>query len=160
MTDFKSVEIERTFDAPIATIWQMWTEAEHFASWYGPMGATIPNAEMDVTVGGRRFIAMQMQTPNGEMQMFFVGEYREIAPNTRLVYTESMGHADGTPMTAEEMGMPAGTPMETSVVVELVDLDGSTQMTMTHQGVPADSPGGQGWQMAIDKLAEQVASAG
>ncbi|MEZ5246109.1 MAG: SRPBCC domain-containing protein [Acidimicrobiales bacterium] len=157
MSDTKSVEIERTFDAPIDLIWAMWTEADHFAAWYGPMGATIPTAEMDLKIGGRRRIAMEMDTPGGAMQMFFVGEFREIEPKTRLVYTESMADAAGTAMTAEQMGMPAGTPMETTVVVELEDLGDRTRMTMTHIGVPADSPGGQGWTMAIDKLAARLA---
>ena len=146
--------IERTFDAPIDLVWSMLTEAEHFSNWYGPMGASIPSAEMDVTVGGRRFIEMAMETPNGPMQMFFLGEYKEVTPKTRLVYTEQMADANGNAMTAEQMGMPADHPMETSVIVELEDLGGSTKMVMTHQGVPADSPGGQGWAMAIDKLAE------
>ena len=121
----------------------MWTEAEHFANWYGPMGATIPKADMDVRVGGRRHIAMEMETPSGPMQMFFVGEYREVEPKTRLVYTEAIADADGNAMTAEQMGMPAGAPTETSIVVELEDLGDRTKMIMTHIGVPADSPGGQ-----------------
>ncbi len=157
MSNPNDLRIERTFDAPIDLIWSVWTEAEHFANWYGPMGATIPMAEMDVRVGGKRHIAMEMQTPNGTMQMFFVGEYIEIDPKTRLVYSESMGDEEGNALTAEQMGMPAGTPMETSVVVELEDLGDKTQMTLTHVGVPADSPGGQGWAMAIDKLADRVA---
>lgn len=155
--DTKDVRIDRTFDAPIEVIWSMWTEPEHFAQWYGPMGARIPNAEMDVQVGGRRHIAMEVDTPNGAMVMYFVGEYREVDPMTRLVYTESVADADGNALTAEQMGMPAGKPMETSIVVELEDLGDRTRMTMTHIGVPADSPGGQGWAMAIDKLEARVA---
>jgi uncharacterized protein YndB with AHSA1/START domain len=157
MTDTKDLRIERTFDAPINLIWAMWTEAEHFANWYGPMGATIPTAEMDVRVGGRRHIAMAMDTPRGPMRMFFVGEYSEVDPKTRLVYTEAMADEHGNVMTAEQMGMPAGAHMETSVVVELEDLGDRTKMTMTHVGIPADSPGGQGWAMAIDKLEQRVA---
>ena len=157
MTDTKDVQIERTFEAPIDLIWAMWTEPEHFSNWYGPMGAKIPQADMDVRVGGRRHITMEMQTPGGPMQMFFVGEYREIDPKTRLVYTESMADADGNAMTAEQMGMPAGAPMETSIVVELEDLGDRTKMTLTHFGVPADSPGGHGWAMAIDKMQARVA---
>jgi hypothetical protein len=61
-------------------------------------------------------------------------------------------------MTAEQMGMPAGAHMETSIVVELEEQGGRTKMTMTHIGVPADSPGGQAWAMAIDKLAARVAA--
>ena len=156
MTDTRHVRIEREFDAPIDLIWEMWVAAEHFAAWYGPMGARIPTADMDVRVGGRRRVVMEMDTPDGPMQMSFVGEYREVTPKTRLVYTEAMADADGREMSAEEMGMPAGTPVETTVVVELEDLDGRTRMVMTHVGVPAGSPGGQGWTMAIDKLEARV----
>ena len=158
MADTKSVRIERTFDAPIDLIWAMWTEPEHFANWYGPTGASIPKADMDVRVGGGRHIAMEMETPGGPMQMYFVGEYVEIDPMTRLVYTEHMADADGNVMTAEQMGMPEGAPTETSVIVELEALGDRTAMILTHVGVPADSPGAQGWTMAIDKLDARIAS--
>ena len=121
------------------------------------MGATIPAADMDVRVGGRRRIAMEMATPNGAMQMYFAGEYREVNPKSRLMYTETMADADGNAMTAEQMGMPAGAPVETSIIVQLEDLGARTKMTLTHVGVPADSPGGQGWAMAIDKMEARVA---
>ena len=101
---------------------------------------------------------MAMDTPLGPMEMFFLGEYREVNPKTRLVYTEAMADADGNPMTAEQMGMPAGAHMETSILVELEDLGDRTHMVMTHIGVPADSPGGQGWAMAIEKLETRVAN--
>ena len=56
-----AVVIERTFDAPVEFIWQLWTEAEQFKKWYGPQGVTVPFAEMDVRVGGKRLICMEMQ---------------------------------------------------------------------------------------------------
>ena len=152
MTEFKSVEIERTFDAPIDLIWQMWTEAEHFASWYGPMGASIPTCEMNVEVGGRRHLCMEMETPNGPMQMWFVGEYTEISPTSRLVYTESMSNEAGDVLTPADMGMPGDGPSVTEVVVELTDVGEQTHMKMQHIGIPHDSPGGMGWNMALDKL--------
>ena len=152
MTDFTSVEIERTFDAPIATIWQMWTEAEHFASWYGPMGASIPTCTMNVEIGGTRHMCMEMETPNGTMQMWFVGEYREISPMTRLVYTESMSNEAGDVLTPADMGMPGDGPSVTEVVVELTEAGDQTHMKMQHIGIPHDSPGGMGWNMALDKL--------
>jgi uncharacterized protein YndB with AHSA1/START domain len=40
-----AVVIERTFDAPIEQVWQMWTVPEHFQAWCGPTGATIPVAK-------------------------------------------------------------------------------------------------------------------
>ena len=54
--------------------------------------------------------------------------------------------------------MPDGHPTTTEVVVELDDHDGKTKMVLTHVGVPADSPGAMGWNMALDKLAAHVAA--
>lgn len=158
MSDQNSVKIERTLDAPIDLVWQMWTEAEHFASWYGPMGMTIPVANMDVQVGGKRHICMEMNMPDRQMKMWFVGEYLEITPKTKLIYTEAMSDEEGNVMSPAAMGMPEGTPESTQVIVELEDLGGSTKMKMAHVGVPADSPGAKGWEMAIDKMVEYVAT--
>lgn len=151
-----SAIIERTLDAPASAVWQMWTEAEHFRAWYGPTGATIPEAEMDVRVGGRRLVSMCMQTPNGEMTMWFTGEYVEVSPTTRLVYTESMADETGRVLSAAESGMPPDHPATTEVVVDLEDLGGQTRMVVTHRGVPADSGGAMGWQMALDKLTSYI----
>jgi uncharacterized protein YndB with AHSA1/START domain len=151
-----AVVIERSFDAPVELIWQMWTDPEHFKAWYGPDGAAIPLAEMDVRVGGGRSVCMEVQTPAGAMQMWFVGEYREVVQNQRLVYTESMSDENGKLLSPGDMGMPDGYPMTTEVRVELAAIGGRTTMVMTHRGVPADSPGATGWTMAFDKLASYV----
>lgn len=136
-----AVVIERTFDAPIDIVWQVWTEAEHFGAWYGPPGASIPVAEMDVRVGGLRRICMEMQTPDGVMTMWFVGEYVEVSRPERLVYTEATADEDGN----------ATSPI-TTVTVQLRAIGAGTAMVMTHAGIPSDSPGAQGWAMAFDKL--------
>ena len=157
MTATQSVTLERVLDAPIDVVWQMWTEAEHFAAWYGPTGATVPVIEMDVTVGGTRHFCIEMQTPDGQSRMWFVGEYRVIDEPTRLVYTESMSDPDGNRVSPEAMGMPGGHPELTEVTVELTEVDGRTRMVMTHAGIPADSPGAMGWNMALDKLEAHLA---
>ena len=131
-TSQDAVRIERSFDAPVDLIWQMWTDPEHFAAWYGPEGATIPVARMDVRVGGTRLVCMEMQTPNGPTQMWF------------------------TVMTPSDMNMPEEHPTTTEVRVELEDVGGRTKMVMTHAGIPSDSPGAAGWTMALDKLAVRV----
>lgn len=150
------VVLERTIDAPPSLVWQMWTEAEHFSSWYGPDGATIPVAQLDVRVGGRRLVCMEMAMPDGAMQMWFTGEHREIVPDERLVYTESMCDEHGNVLSPEEAGVPDGHPTTTEVIVVLEDLDGRTKLTVTHVGVPADSPGAAGWTMALDKMVAHV----
>ena len=151
-----AVVIERSFDAPVALIWRMWTEPEQFKAWYGPDGATIPVAKLDVRVGGTRLVCMEMQSPDGPMRMWFAGEYREVVENERLVYTECMSDENGNVSAPTDMSMPGGHPMTTEVRVELQDVGGRTRMVMTHTGVPGDSPGAAGWAMALDKLAGHV----
>ena len=158
MTTTQSVTLERVLDAPIDLVWQTWTDPDHFAAWYGPTGATVPVIDMDVTIGGRRHFCIEMQTPDGQSRMWFVGEYRVIDEPNRLVYTESMSDPEGNRVSPEAMGMPSGHPDVTEVTVELDDLDGRTRMVMTHAGIPADSPGAMGWNMALDKLEAHLAA--
>ena len=150
MTDW--VKITRTFDAPIQAVWDMWAVPENFQKWYGPMGFSVPVAEMDVTVGGTRKINMEMVTPDRTMSMWFTGEYKEVSAPNRLVYTEAMCDPDGNVMSPADMGMPEGTPEMTEVIVELSEAGGKPTMVMTHVGVPAGTPGEGGWNMAFDKL--------
>jgi uncharacterized protein YndB with AHSA1/START domain len=151
-----SVRIERTFDAPVDLIWRMWTDPEHFAAWYGPAGATMPVAKMDVRVGGTRLVCMEVATPNGPVQMWFTGEYREVVENKRLIYTESMSNPNGDIIAPSDMGMPLDHPATTEIRVELEAVGVHTKMVMTHVGIPAGSPGAIGWAMAIDKLAVHI----
>ncbi|MGD2159425.1 MAG: SRPBCC domain-containing protein [Anaerolineales bacterium] len=150
----EAIVIERIFDAPVEVIWQMWTQPEHFKKWYGPQGFTVPVANMDLRVGGKRLICME--SPDGSMKMWTTGEYVEIVTNERLVYTESPADEEGNVVSPAAMGMPDGYPATTEVSVLLEDLGGRTKMVMTHAGIPADSPGRSGWEQAFDKLAEHI----
>ena len=163
MTDDDSgndMVIERTFQATPEQIWRMWTEPEHFAAWYGPGGAAIPVARMDVRVGGKRLLCMEVTTPNGAMQMWFTGEYLEVIENQRLAYTDSMSDENGNVLSPEQARMPAGHPVTTEVRIELESIDDGTRMILTHVGITAGSPGAVGWAMALDKLETVVAAAG
>jgi uncharacterized protein YndB with AHSA1/START domain len=152
-----AVVIERTFEASVELIWQMWTDPNHFKKWYGPNGFTIPVAEMDLRVGGKRLICMA--SPDGSMKMWTTGEYTEVIPNQRLVYTESLADENGNMVSPSAMGMLEGYPALTEVIVILEDLGGRTKMTMTHAGVPESSGAGGGWKQAFDKLASYIINA-
>ena len=147
-----AVVIERRLEAPADLVWQMWTDPDHFKAWYGPEGASVPVARMDLRVGGLRLVCMEVQTPGGPRRMWFVGEYLEIVENTRLVYTESPSDEHGQVVQPGD----ASHPQTTEVRVDLQDLGGATRMVLTHVGIPADSPGAVGWAMALDKLAERL----
>ncbi len=81
-----SLTLERTFAVDRDTMWQLWTEESHACQWmrpslteYGPTKATI-----DARAGGRyRF---ELTHGAGEMSVV-VGEYLEVEPPERLVYT-------------------------------------------------------------------------
>ncbi len=154
--ELDAVVLERRFDAPAELIWRLWTDPDHFARWYGPDGATIPSASMDVRIGGRRHLTMDATTPRGPMRMWFTGTYLEVVPHQRLVYTESVADQHGNGLTAEEARMPPGHPVVTEVRVDLREEDGVTTMTVTHAGLPAHSPGAIGWVMALTKLEHLV----
>ncbi len=155
-----AIVIERTFDAPIDFIWQLWTQPEDFKRWYGPRSFSIPVVEMDVRIGGKRLVCMERQTPNGSMKMWTTGEYTEIVPKTRLVYTESMSDEHGNVILPSSMGMGDDYPVTTEIIVQLEALGSRTKMVMTHAGLPAGGQGaGDGWGQAFDKLAEYITTA-
>lgn len=147
-----TVRIEREFDVPPSLVWQMWTEPEHFAAWYGPDGASISVATMDVRVGGSRRVCMEVGAGGTTRRMWFGGEYLEVEPHQRLVYTDSMTDEHGSVLSPADLRMPPGHPATTEVHVDLDDLGGRTRMVMRHVGVPDGSPGAAGWQTAFDRL--------
>jgi uncharacterized protein YndB with AHSA1/START domain len=77
----------RLFDAPRALVFEAMTKPEHIKHWWGNLGEgyTVPVCEVDLRPGGKwRFVN---RTPTGESAAFY-GEYREIAPPDRVVFTE------------------------------------------------------------------------
>lgn len=147
------IVIERIFDAPVQLIWQLWTDPEHFKNWYGPTGFTVPVSQKDVRVGGKHLCCMT--SPDGSMKMWTTGEFTEVVPYKRLVYTESPSDEDGNILLMSEEENTGGLPMLTQVTVELENLGGRTRMVLTHTGLPANSQGAnEGWNQAFAKLAD------
>jgi uncharacterized protein YndB with AHSA1/START domain len=153
-----AIVIERTFDAPVDLIWKLWTQPEHIKNWYGPKGFTVSVADMDVRVGGKHLICMERQTPDGTMKIWTVGEYTEVVPNERLVYTDSPADEHGNLALPSTYGMSDDEPpLITVVTVLLEDLGGRTKMVVTHAGVPADEGGAsEGWEQALVKMADYI----
>src|SRR5262245_41436807 len=82
----REIRMTRLFDAPPRLVFEAMTKPEHVAQWWGRLGDgySVPVCEIDLRVGGRwRFVNRH---PHGEAA--FHGEYREIAPPARLVFTE------------------------------------------------------------------------
>jgi uncharacterized protein YndB with AHSA1/START domain len=145
-----AIVIERTFDAPIELMWQLWTQPEHLKNWYGPQGFSLPHINFDTQVGGKRLMCMEGPTPNGPMKVWLTGEFTEIVPNKRLVYTDCPSDENGNLVILEG----DTEPLITVVTVEFEDLGDRTKMVMTHAGLPANEQGASaGWEQAANKLA-------
>ena len=137
--------IRRTFKAPREKVFRAWTEEETIKQWWGPEGCTPSSAEIDLRVGGRYRIG-SCRTEAGE-EIFANGEYREIQPPERLVFTWNW----------EPPGMEIE---ETLVTVEFRELGGATEIILTHERLPDEKARdlhGMGWNSALDCLAKLYA---
>jgi uncharacterized protein YndB with AHSA1/START domain len=77
--------ITREFDAPAHLVWKAWTTPDLVKRWWHANRGTCTTSDIDLRVGGKwRWV---MMTDRG-FEVAFHGEYQEIVPNERLVYTE------------------------------------------------------------------------
>jgi uncharacterized protein YndB with AHSA1/START domain len=107
----RELAMTRHFDAPRELVFAAMTDAKHIPHWWGPRGIETIVDTLDLRPGGRwRFIH---RGPDG-VEYGFNGEFREIVPPERLVYT------------FEFEGMPGHVAVET---VTFEDLDGRTKVT-------------------------------
>ncbi|MBO0826922.1 MAG: SRPBCC domain-containing protein [Streptosporangiales bacterium] len=143
--DPTAIRIERTYAAPVEEVFAAWTSPELLRRWYPP-GADwdTPVAEVDLRVGGR--LRLVMRGPDGE-QAGGGGEYREVTPPTRLVFTWSWDRS------------------EIATGVQLVEVDftghpdGTTTVVMTNRGLADErtrESHRDGWQGSFDNLARLV----
>ncbi|MFN8392842.1 MAG: SRPBCC domain-containing protein [Bdellovibrionota bacterium] len=77
--------INRSFDAPIETVYDMWTKPDHLSRWLPPTGFTMTFHRADIKQGGSTFFSMS----NGKgMTMYGRAEYRELRRPSQIVYTQ------------------------------------------------------------------------
>jgi uncharacterized protein YndB with AHSA1/START domain len=84
--------IEREFAAPRHLVYQAITTPELVKRWWNAKRGRVTVAEIDLRVGGSwRSV---MIADEGDFEVGFHGEYKEIVPNERIVSTE---HYEGAP---------------------------------------------------------------
>jgi uncharacterized protein YndB with AHSA1/START domain len=76
--------INRSFDAPDETLFEMWTTPVHVAAWLPPTGFTMEFQRVDVRGGGDAVYAMT----NGDVTMHGRLRYLEVRRPDRLQYTQ------------------------------------------------------------------------
>jgi uncharacterized protein YndB with AHSA1/START domain len=144
-TTTPQLALTRTFDAPRALVYQAFTDPEHFAAWWGPIGNSLPRDEMefDVRPGGhQRWTEVFPAQPGSRVDARFDLEH--------VVDGELLDGILG--ITGQ---LPRGfEPFETRVRIEFHDeADGRTRLEI-RQWLPEHlvSPSEQGWHEAFGKL--------
>jgi uncharacterized protein YndB with AHSA1/START domain len=140
-----TLSLERTFDAPRHAVFAAWTDPEVLRRWWaaGPDWDT-PEADVDLRVGGAYRLAMR---DPGSGDVYVVGgQYTEVAPPERLVYTWTWEH--DSPGSAESL-----------VTVVFRDDGPRTTVLLTHTGfadAAAVARHEHGWHAVMDSLARRV----
>lgn len=142
------LRLSRAFHARRETVFKAWSTAEHVQRWFSPETFTVPDAKVEMRVGGPFEVCMR--SPAGE-QHWLRGRFVDVVPNTRLVIdmlvTDSAGKELFRAYTevafADALG---GTRMD--VVQTYTLLDPSVAWMV------AGAPGG--WSSTLDKLEKEV----
>ena len=102
----RELVITRTVHAPARLVFEAWARPELFRRWWAPdsFGLTIISYDADVRTGGT--YRLVMGHPASEQPMAFFGRYIEVAPPTRIVWTNDEGDEEGavTSVTFEDQG--------------------------------------------------------
>jgi uncharacterized protein YndB with AHSA1/START domain len=113
-----SLVIKRTFNAPLTQVFEAWTQPEHLMTWWHHGDEKKPClAEVDLRPGGRYRLGMEVKE-NGE-QYIVGGEFKEVDPPHKLVYTWEWDHQKGA---------------VTVVSVEFRASGDQTELVLTHTG--------------------------
>ena len=143
----RTLVITRIFDAPRSLVFNAWTEPAHRMRWWGLKGFTVTSCEMDLRPGGAWRLSMRSPEGREDRQ---VGNFREIVPPERLVFTYAFEGAAGN------LGH------ETLVTVTFAEHEGKTKLTVNQavfETLAVRNDHVRGWGEALDRLAEFAATA-
>src|SRR5499427_10059641 len=98
--DFRQQELiplrlSRVLHARRETVFKAWSSAEHVKRWFCPETFTIPDARVEMQVGGAFEVCMR--SPAGEKHWIH-GTFVEVAPPTRLVIDMHVADGEGKPL--------------------------------------------------------------
>lgn len=139
MTEHETTTIEETLriSARPETVWRYWTDPEFLCEWWGAA------AELDARPGG----TCRVEMSGGPVML---GEYLELVPHERIVFSFGWEPADGVPHIA---------PGSTRVEITLDADNGDTIMTLRHTGIPVSLADEHraGWAHFLPLLADAAA---
>jgi uncharacterized protein YndB with AHSA1/START domain len=155
--------LNRSFDAPLELMFQMWTDPKHFSKWLPPTGFTMEFLRADIRVGGSAFYAMS----GSGGKMYGRVDYLQIQRPDRIVYTQQF--CDQNEKVARHPMSPTWPETMLTTVVLSEEGKDRTRVTITWEPQRAtreeietfvQARGGmtQGWTGSLDKLEDYIAS--
>jgi len=156
--------INRSFDAPLDFMFDVWTDPKHFSQWLPPTGFKMEYMRADIKTGGSSFYFM---TGEGGMKMYGRANYLEIEKPNRIVYTQQFcdenENVSRHPMSSTwpeimltTVLLTAEGPEQTRVTVTWEPSGNVTREEM-ETFIKAKSGMNQGWTGSFDKLEDYLA---
>jgi uncharacterized protein YndB with AHSA1/START domain len=145
------LRVSRVFSAPRETVFKAWSSAEHVKRWFCPNGYSVPEATVEMRVGGRFEVCMR--SPQG-MEHWTKGTFTEVAAPERLTIDHHViDPCGGGPLFSavtevKFSAVPDGTLME---VVQSYTVADMAQVEGMLKGAP------EGWRQTLDKLEAEIA---
>ncbi len=112
--------LSRVFDASPELLWDVWTQADHLAQWFGPAGTKLIVKSLDLRPGGVFMYGMEMP---GGMIMWGKWVFREIDKPKKISYVVSFCNEAGEPV---RHPMAPLWPLEVLAEQTLTPQDGKT----------------------------------
>lgn len=146
-----TVQVERTFNAPVEKVWFIWNDIESIKKWWSPNGYSSPDAKVDLRVGGKFMFGMK--SPNGDVT-WNSGEYKEIIPHKKIVASFYFSDEEGKLIPGSQVKVPGSWPDEILLTVEFQDLNGKTLVKIEEVGIPLIMKilAKLGWEQQFDKF--------
>lgn len=123
--DAECFRISHRFDAPLAAVWQAWSEPERFAQWWGPGGSTLQLKTMEFRPGGLLHYAMAW---GGVPAMWGKFVYGQIVPQQSIAFTNGFSNEAGDTTRAPFFG---DWPLQVANTVHFTEADGHTTLTLS-----------------------------
>ncbi len=85
----RDLNLERSYSAPIGTVWEAWTHPEMLRKWWGVKKTTVEECEIDLRVGGRIYIVTEAGEGMGKYhgtRWPMEGTFSIVEENVRLMY--------------------------------------------------------------------------
>jgi uncharacterized protein YndB with AHSA1/START domain len=150
----RKITLERTFEASIAEVWDLWATKEGIESWWGPDGFVVKVQRMDLRPGGELLYTM---TAVGPDQIEFLRKAgMPLASETRATYTV-VDPPRRLAYTTFADFIPGVEPYDASTLVELHQSGQRVQLTLTIDAMHDENWTNlavMGWKNELEKLAQ------